>query len=301
MPRLLPLLLLTSGCGPVFKLVPEAKRACTASIVELSDDLAIKVDNGPGDGSFDYAYEGWSLLAKTAGEYDLKTGDFSWINNYADGSQRTEDNVVGSGTVWRDGNFDLEYDNTVSFKDGTILLQTTRAERTGCTQSTRVELGDGTITLTDATWNAGGLDWTRNFVVGPAAVEGIGHMNADRSWFETVNYDDGTARFEWASDGDGNNRKNRTFDDDDGWSKTKGSWEAFYDGTVVMNFTLNNPNIEKETWDFTVDGLGAGGGTWSNASDTCDLVFTNGNCKWRNCSDVNLEGKCDVPVPWPEY
>ena len=89
--------------------------------------------------------------------------------------------------------------------------------------------------------------------------------------------------------------------DSDGGDKRIGTWDRFRDGTVVMDYTQNNPGTEKQTWSFQVDSAITGTGTWSRGDDTCDLIFTEGNCKLRNCSDPDLESKCTVEVTWPDF
>lgn len=297
-------LLLCSACsvGPVFKL-KENQLSCSEPLLDRGGDLALKVDEGGGDGLFDYAVANWTLLERTEGSYDLDTGTFYWVNEFAPDAIRRFERAEGSGLIERTGDMDLGYRLTVTFLDERQEQFDVRHLRTGCTEVYRQESLDDpdVILLTDGVWKGGGYEWTRNFVEGPAPVQGIGRMEADRSWTEYVRFADGGIKVNWDTVGDGNGHQTRTFDDDNGFDKTEGSWQRWYDGTVAMNFTRNNATIQKQTWDFSVDASGNGGGTWSDPDDSCDIVFTDGKCRLRQCSDENLQGSCSVPVTWPVF
>ena len=302
--KLAAVVMLLPGCyvGPVYKL-KDAKQACANPLVERSYDLALKVDNGVGDGLFDYDVVGWTLLDHTNGQYDLKTGEFFWLNEFADGAIRRSEYAEGTGLIERNGDLDLSYALTATYTDETQAAFTVRHTRTGCSEVLRIEnaADANDVELSDLTWSGGGLDWARNFVEGPSAVQAIGRMESDRSWQEYVDYSKGGVKVFWLTDGDGDGHQVRTFDDDDGFSKLEGSWERWYDGSVAMNFTRNNAAISKQTWDFSVDPTGSGGGSWSTNDNSCDINFNNGNCRLRNCTSESLDGPCEVPVTWPEY
>lgn len=300
-----PLLLVAlSGCyvGPMFRLQEDAQ-SCASPRVELQGDLPMKVDQGPGDGTFGYTYLGWPLVQGTSGAYDLKTGAFTWTNTYAPDSVRVKEDVTGTGLILRNGDLDLGYAQVVTFLDGTQVSYDVRHERVGCNEVLRVAPTEDPeeVVLTEGTWVGGGFEWTRHFVEGPAAVEGLGRMEADRSWVEYVEFHDGGLDVSWATDDDGNGHQTRTFNDDDGFSKTEGSWERWFDGTVSMSFTRNNPNIQKQTWDFSVDALGNGEGSWSDPDDACDISFTEWKCRLKACTNEAFQGACEVPVTWPVF
>lgn len=300
-----PLLLVAlSGCyvGPMFRL-KEGAAACASPRVELQGDLPMKVDQGPGDGTFAYDYLGWPLLGATSGAYDLKTGAFTWVNTYATESVRVKEEVTGTGLILRNGDLDLGYRQVITWIDGTTSSLDVRHERVGCTEVLRQQDVDDPeqVVLTEGTWTGGGFEWTRHFVEGPVAVEGLGRMEADRSSVEYVEFKQAGIQVSWETTDDGKGHQIRTFDDDDGFQKTEGTWERWYDGTVAMSFTRNNPNIQRQTWDFTVDAHGEGGGTWSDPDDSCDISFNEGKCRLKDCTDPAFQGECVVPVTWPVF
>lgn len=303
--RALPVvLLLLPACyvGPKYKL-PNGKRACGSDFVERQYDLAMKVDNGPGDGSFEYALADWPLIASTKGNFDLKTGEFYWVNTYAADAVRESELAEGGGTIRRNGDLDLDYVLKANWKSGESTEWAYRHTRVGCDETLRREAvaDPDDVELVDFSWVNGGADFVRYFVEGPVAVEGVGRIAADRSWNEVVNFEQGGVQVLWYTEGDGNGHQTRTFDDDNGLAKSVGSWERWYDGTVAMDFTYNRPDILRQTWEFSMDAAGEGGGTWSTSDNTCEVSFTEGKCRLKNCTSETLEGKCTVPVTWPFF
>lgn len=301
MMRILPISVLLVGCvGPVFNLAPLDKRACAESLVDDGSELVFMVNQGNGNGAFDYQPD-WALVDRIDGNYDLKTGAFWWEVHYASTAWRTLDRVDGLGSLTKLGDVDIEYTRVTTYADGQSLQEAVRQERVACAETRRVEnLDSGEISIYAATLSGGGRDWFRDYVQGPAQPQAEGRLNPDRSWWENVDYKADGVSVNSATEGDGDGYALRTFDEDDGYNVLKGTWEQFADGTVAWDFTLNNPDTSKQTWTFSELGDGTGDGTWTDGTDTCDVKFVNGgNCKLRNCSDPELEGSCSPPVHGP--
>ncbi len=298
------ILVLLPACyvGPIYKL-KDKNLSCAVPMVERGGDLPLKVNAGEGDGLFEYDVSDWTLLDRTSGQYDLDSGQFWFINEFAPSAVRAKEFNEGTGLIQRNGDMDLGYRQTITFVTGEKAGVDVRHTRTGCAEVLRTESVQDPehIEVTNGLWTAAGYEWTRSFVEGPAPVEGVGLMKLDRTWTESVLFDKGGVRVDWFTEGDGNGHQTRTFDDDNGFEKTAGSWQRWFDGTVAMNFTRNNSTISKQTWDFSVDAAGNGGGSWSDPDDTCDIVFNEGTCRLKSCSDTELQGTCTVPVTWPIF
>jgi hypothetical protein len=282
--------------------MPVDKRPCDAVLIDTANDLSVMVDEGPGDGSFDYVPEGWPQIGSISGDYNLKTGAFSWEVKPAEAEAwRLLEDVGGIGLIERNGSIDTDYTKVTTYKNGDLLQQQIRHQRAGCLDTRHIEnLDTGEITLITGTWSNSGMAWVRDFTQGPAAAQAEGHLNHDHSWWETVDHKNNDIALSWQTEADGTGYAIHTFDDDDGWNNTKGTSEVFLDGTIAMDFTLNHPETDKQTWVFSVDGSGDGTGTWVRGGDTCTVKYKSGDCQLKSCTDPDLDGDCAPPVVWPQ-
>lgn len=287
-----------SGCyvGPVFSLVKESKRTCGASFLAWGGGLTYHVLQGPGDGSFDYEPYG-SLVERIEGQYDLKNGSLWWRADYADDSFRVRDDVLGYGTLWRDGDMDLTYSLDVTLADGGEETVKVRTQRWGCTETIREDRGDDRVTIRRGEYSNDAFTYTREWIWGPLVVESEGTRAKDGSWEESTDVQEGIYKLVFTEVGDGAGHVRRDFSVEDG-RKLNGYWERDRDGSITMDYTSNAPGSKRQSWTYTVSGEGKGGGRWEQDGATCDLKFNNWNCKRRNCSD-GTDGECTTPMPWP--
>jgi len=282
----------------VFEVRGPAKRSCEANFLEWGGGLTHHVMQGRGDGAFDYDPED-PLIDRIEGEYDLETGDFHWTTTHAEGGFRTTETAEGYGTLWRDGDLEIAYDLTVQYADGSERTWQVQTERYGCSELTRTEDPDGRVEVVESTWGDEQVAWVREWIWGPLAITGEGSRNAlgEQSEAGKVKKKERRYRYDEATDVEG--RTVHTFDGDDGVRQLKGHWARTRDGVVTMRYTSQVDEQSPQEWEYTVDGKGAGDGTWTWGEDTCELRFRKFRCERKSCTAEAFDGECRPPVDFP--
>lgn len=119
--------LVLSGCSSWIDQAP----ACQKDVYEWSDDLLAHMLTGPGDGTFDYDPDDVPRQSIT-GSYDYATGDFGWDVAYADSYWLIASKVDGYGTVYHDGDLDLQYTETETDVLSVVTTTNYRVTRSQC-------------------------------------------------------------------------------------------------------------------------------------------------------------------------
>lgn len=287
-----------SGCyvGPVFELKKESKRTCEDDFFSWGGGLTHHVVQGPGDGTFDYDPTG-DLVDRVDGFYDLDVGDFWWWTYYKDDSHRVTDHATGFGTLWRDGDMDVEYTLDVAWADGVDRTYEVRTKRYGCEETTQTGDEDGPISVVEGVWSTDAFTYVTEWIAGPILVTAEGVQSADGAWVESEDLEDGDLVMRYDESGDGDGGIVRSFLVGDGVVEVEGSWERFVDGEVVFSYTSKRVGTKRETWSYTLNGEGRGEGVWDQDGVSCDLVFEDFECARQGCGASN--GVCEPPVAYP--
>ena len=292
---------LGAGCVPVFKLYKPEKRACSEDFISWSGGLTQHVDSGNGTGDFDYFNED-PIIDHTAGNYDLASGEFFWWDDYLEAGHRDRAHYSGIGTLWRNGDLDLDYTLEVHYSDDSAKAWSVRQERFGCEESFRLEAVEDPedLEFVTGTYTGGVFEYTHEWIDGGVIAVGSGTRKSDQSYSETIEYADGPVLLAHLETGDGKGNVNRIFSYDHGLSKVEGSWEQGLEGTVSMDYFSKSSGSKKQFWVYHFDAMGNGAGSWLQDDVSCDLLFEGGQCKRRSCTD-DSNGKCTVPVEAPTF
>ncbi len=302
-------LLLAQGCyvGKVFRVKPK-KQTCSEPFLIWGGGLVAHVDAGKGNGEFSYAPAD-PLLEWVEGAYDLKTGDFSYVNDYVPDSYRAYDQVDGFGTIWRDGDLDLLYTvEAVTDEDDTFTYDV-REQRLGCEMERWVFLTDG-IDEDDEDAEVPTEVWVGEFTDGVYEYEhrfGLygevmvaeGVTEPDGTYEEIVRFDDGGAQIEWEEEGDGEGGIRREFYENVG-SVLEGYWERAKNGDLVVEYLYEPLASPSQAWDYTASERGNGSGTLEIGANKCKIDLDEWECVLKGCTTDALEGEpCSPPVTIP--
>jgi len=290
-----------SGCVPVFKLDKLDKRSCSEDFIAWNGGLTQHVDAGDGTGEFDYANPD-PLIDTTAGYYDLSTGEFFWWDEYLDAGHRQQGHYSGVGTLWRNGDLDLEYELEHYFSDDTKDVWNVRQERFGCEEKLRLESAEDPedLEFVTGTYSEGAFAFTHEWIDGSVIAVANGTKYADQSYTSTLEITDGPVLLAHQETGDGEGNVSRIFSYDRGYTKVEGFWDREVQGTVSMDYFSKSSGSKKQFWVYHFDALGNGEGSWTQDDVACDLLFEAGECKRRQCTD-DSNGKCTTPVEAPTF
>jgi hypothetical protein len=292
---------LGAGCVPVFKLDKLEDRSCTEDFIPWSGGLTRHVDEGNGTGEFDYINPD-TLIDQTAGYYDLSTGEFFWWDEYLDAGHRERGHYSGVGTLWRNGDLDLDYEREFYYSDDTKEVWAVRQERFGCEENFRYASVDNPedLEFVSGSYGSGVYEYTHEWIFGAVVAVATGSQKADQSYVEDLEVIDGPILLVHQETGDGQGNVSRIYSYDDGFTKVEGTWDQGVEGTVSMDYFSKSPGSKRQYWVYHYDAMGNGEGSWSQDDVSCDLVFEQGECKRRACSD-DSNGKCVVPVEAPQF
>jgi len=289
-----------AGCVPVFKL-DKKDRSCEEDFIEWGGGLTHHVDAGNGTGEFSFYNEN-PIIDLTEGRYDLETGDFEWSDQYLEAAHRDLARYVGGGTLWRNGDLDLEYQMELHYSDQTNAVFDVRQERFGCDENFRIQSteDDTDLEFITGTFTGGQYEYTHEWIFGSVVAVSTGTLRPDLSYTEIIDFEDGPVVLVHVEDGDGQGNATRQFEYEDGYITLEGTWDQGIEGTLSMDYTSKSQGAKKQIWSYHYDALGNGAGTWEQGPVTCDLLFELGECKRRKCSD-DTNGKCTVPVEAPTF
>lgn len=307
-------LLLAQGCyvGPVFR-VKQKKQTCPEPFLIWGGGLVAHVDAGRGDGSFAYTPAD-PLLDWVEGSYDLKTGDFSYVNDYIGDSYRAIDEVSGYGTIWRDGDMDLFYDVTATTDEDDEFSYSVREQRLGCEQERWVFLTDLMEDPDDEDEPVPTEVWAGEYTGGEFVYEhrfgkygevlvAEGVSEADGTYTEELDYEEDGIVIQWEEEGDGEGGIRREFYENVG-NVLEGYWERELSGTLVVEYVYDPLASPAQTWDYRVTERGNGNGSLEIGENRCDIDLDEWECTLEDCSTPELEGEpCTPPVriPLVEY
>jgi len=284
--------LLLIGCGPSFKL-DATGLTCGVDIFSWSGGLTRSVLLGEGDGAFSYA-ESYGVASVT-GDYDLSTGVFEYDVVWSAGHARVNERVAGQGTLWTDGDMDIEYTREVEWIDGSVTTQTSREKRLGCAVSEQHTDENGTTYLY-GTYDAGGLEYRREYTEGSHTIEVSGRLGATASYGEEALYESDPYALEYQESGSLSGNALRVFTDTVDGVKIEGQWARDDAGAVSYDYGVTGGGYQEE-WVFDLDFSGTGEGEVVIGDTTCDLEVTDFACERKRCGD--LRGSCTFPTLAP--
>ncbi|MBN2801215.1 MAG: hypothetical protein JXX28_18895 [Deltaproteobacteria bacterium] len=253
-------------------------RSCDVKLSKWSGDLTQHLLEGGGDGDWGYDPDGL-LKAKVGGEYDFVTGDFSYTLTYAPEHWRVSSSADGYGYANRNGDLDVAFDMVTEDVQGDAWQVGVRTQRVGC-EETQILHYDAVDAITEGTYTAAGFDYTEtlDYSDGGQVTEGL--VRPDGTWTQEVTQ----AGAGWSQvadiegDADGYSRSDWSYQASD--SEASGFTESFLDGTQHTAYDISGG----ASWDYTVDYLGDGSGTYRDGSFSCDLSYDRGECT-ASCND----------------
>ena len=280
------------GCSPAFQL-DASGLTCGVDIFSWSGGLTRSVLQGEGDGSFSYA-EPYGV-ENLSGSYDLESGSFSYDVAWAAGYARLSEQVDGQGTLWTDGDMDIEYTREIQWADGTSSTVTSREKRLGCQVSEQHVVEERTTYLY-GTYDAGGLDYRREYTEGSHRVEVTGRLSSAGSYGEETAYESDDYAVEFQESGSLSGNAVRVFADTAVGVLTEGSWTRDELGGVSYEYEVSGQGYD-EQWLFDLDLSGHGEGEVVIGGTTCDLEVVAFECERKRCGD--LRGPCTFPILAP--
>lgn len=280
------------GCGPKFQL-DASGLTCGVDIFSWSGGLTRAVLQGEGDGSFSYA-EPYGVES-LSGSYDLESGSFSYDVVWAAGYARVSERVNGQGTLWTDGDMDVEYTRLIDWADGTSTTVTSREKRLGCQVSEQHVEGEQTTYLY-GTYDSGGLDYRREYAEGSHMIEVYGRLSPTGSYGEEAVYESEAYTLDFQESGSLSGNAVQVFSDTADGVLTEGSWTREDSGTVSYDYAVSGQGYQEE-WLFDLDLSGTGEGEVIIGDTTCDLEVSAFECERKRCGD--LRGSCTFPILAP--
>jgi hypothetical protein len=290
--RYLLVCLLLIGCGSSFKLEATAL-TCGVDIFSWSGGLTRSVLQGEGDGSFHYA--GSHGVASIEGDYDLATGVFGYDVVWSPGHARVNERVDGQGTLWTDGDMDIEYTREVQWVDESVTTLTSREKRLGCSVSEQHTGEDGTTYLY-GTYDSDGLEYRREYAEGSHTIEAEGRLGSAGGYGEEVAYESGLYVLEYQQSGSLSGNALRVFTDTVDGVTVDGQWTRDDVGVVSYDYGVTGEGYLEE-WLFELDFSGTGEGEVVIGDTSCDLEVTDFACERKRCGD--LRGSCTFPALAP--
>ena len=292
---------LTTGCGKVYKL-KDKKLTCSENLHTWAGGLVTHANQGKGDGSFDYEPLD-PRIDRVAGAYDLNTGDFFWDEEFVEDFYVTANKIDGYGTIWNDGDLDLEYDVVAELRNESEHEYRVREQRLGCDMERWIEqdiAGQPDPTEVWAgTFADGGFDYVHRFGHYGLVMEAEGRTEDDFSYEERLSYDDDGNEIDWYEEGDGEGTVRREFEERVGGELT-GYWERDAEGDFDVSYDYAPLGSVNQEWEYELDYEGDGSGSLRIGGISCDLDFDAYECTLDNCSQPALDGDdCDAPVTLP--
>lgn len=281
------------ACAPRFELVDPT---CDADYLPWAGELTQDVLQGSGNGEFAYAPSDSDIVSQVAGRYSLVTGEFDRRRTYVDSAYRTVDSAVGAGTLWPDGDLDLEYDLAIELPSRTRTVRV-RDRRLGCEVDRRVDYGEGRVDIFRGTLADDALAYTHEWVDGARVLLADGVRQRTGEWTETLAYEDANLDYQLTETGnlrDGSWRRDLDYSDDE--VEIVGFYRLRPNGRTNVEYTATVGVAATEVWDYDLDPSGDGSGTLTFADTevpTCTLQFVDGACE---VSDCDAAGPCVPPL-----
>lgn len=264
--------------------------SCDPDVYAWSDDILAHVLTGDGDGSFDYDPEDRPRTG-LVGSYNTGSGNFGWEAEYQHDYWLRSGTVGGSGTVFHNGDLDIEYtETTVDVLDEERAVST-RVERAGC--SVRAWTWDPEGNVEDALELSGEYAGDRfEFSGDDGDYDYRGGF--DSSYRRTFGFTshDGDTTYDAETGKDGVKAEEWTLLDDaclDGEEDLvcTGAGTTDFDGSTVADWTLEQggDEVARQHEEFQYDGNGTivyeydAGDEWVE----CTYTYEDGDCS----------GECD--------
>lgn len=253
-----------------------------------SDDLASWVNQGDGTGAFSVDPAG-DAADEVEGAYDPYSGAFAWVRRYDDDHWRTKDEVeAGEGTVYHNGDLDLEYVVVSTDKLDATWRSAVRVERYECAQEWWTwdpeadepvyDHFEGSYSRTTFSWEADveDVEWSGTRSDDGSATE---HYAAGKNEWDTTYRADGTSRSEFET-----SDTNYTY---------AGSEEIAFNGDREQEYTILDGKDEVCTVEasFDYDGDGTASYDCGGQSFVCEYTVDKAGACTYACDDGS-EGDC---------
>lgn len=263
--------------------------ACDANPYEWADDLLTHILNGDEEGGFDYDPVD-TPRAGISGSYDVSSGDFAWDVSYVQESYLVSQAVVGDGTVYHNGDLDLEAVITTTDVLDNVGITSSRFIREGCGSSSwswgEDQTADDAIEITGVykaevyVWTAADDTWSYDGSLTSDLTETSHYLALDDSFEQTnVSFPDGTATQDIVGDESCS----------DGYG-CDGHWDFAIDGSYTFSYDLLDGQDVYCTVTGEYDYAGDGTGHYDCDDYQCDLETVDGACTY-SC-DNGQKGDC---------
>ncbi|MEN0061834.1 MAG: hypothetical protein AAGA48_06755 [Myxococcota bacterium] len=268
---------------------------CDADFVDWAGGLTNDVLQGSGDGAFDYIPRDSDIVVQMAGEYDLRTGDLEWERTYVEGAFRRSESAEGQGTLWPDGDLDLEYDLEVTLPLIRRSIEV-RDLRLGCDVNRRVEDEQGRVEIYRGELTDDGLLYTHEFVDGARTFVADGERLPDGSWTESLNFQGANLTYMLDESGNARDvswRRDLVYETAD--TLLNGFYRRRANGRMNVEYRAIINDGVPEFWNYGFDSEGNGTGTltFEDGTPACTLTFQRGACTVTDC---DAEGTCVPPL-----
>jgi hypothetical protein len=288
-----------SGIGSGTDGFSVSDQACEHNFLSWSGGLTFHMlEGGASDGSFDYVPRG-EVGTRTAGSYDLVTGDFDWSEEYHPDHYLTGRTVSGYGYANTNGDLDLVGTRVATDIAGETFTSIFREVRLGCDVSGKSRPEGGTEA--EETYHEGAFsaDTYTYSTIGQyddgtlRVIDGTEHSDLTYTMSEATTFADGTS-WNWDEAGDratGVSRRDwEQLGDPD--ADFAGYDDEYLNGDRHRFYNIIENGSASATWDYTVNYFGTGSGTYTvlASGDTCSLTYTEWACTF-DCGGSNT-GDC---------
>jgi hypothetical protein len=291
-PMIVVFLLACSSVPPEYQHWFDQEPACDVEVYAWSDDVLAHVLTGDGDGSFDYDPED-RPRTQVDGTYNAGSGNIGWQASYHEDYWLERGTVEGHGTVFHNGDLDVEYTETTTDVLEVESAVAYRVERTGCSMTTWRWDPEGEAA--DALELSGDYDGDRfTFSGDDGDYEYRGSFDSDHRRTFGYESEDGTAS-SWAETGaDGVTQSEWTLLDDaciDGEEDLRctGTGTTAFDGSTEADWTLDQDGNEvaRQHEEFAYDGDGTIVYEYEDGEEWVECVYTyeQGTCSGVECDD----------------
>lgn len=283
------MLLLLLGCDTLSATWIDQRPACDAEPYGWADDLLSWVADGPGDGSFGLDPDDEPRIGVN-GEYDPGTGAFAWDVTYDPDYWMTSVSVRdGKGTVWHNGDLDIEYVAHGEDILGEEWAGGHRVVRAGCAETRwewDADADDPTYVEYNGTWSDESFDWT---VDADGVDTWSGSMASDLT--RTTDYRDATYETHRVTYPDGT--ADNDFEQVDGDYTFEGSQHTEFDGSYSAEYDIVENGKTTCTVESERDYSGEGTDHYECGKEEFDCDYTvtkKGVCTYE-CTDGS-SGDC---------
>ncbi len=289
-----------AACGPSSLTLGEP--SCDASAAADWFIVGAIVRSGSTDGTLDEDPPG-DLITAREGRYNPRTGALSFTDTFADGYRYTGAAWDGFGTVFDNGDADLELTRTLVHADGGETVHAVRILRSGCDVEWVEREGDTVVWLENATFKGDVYDFRVDRLQANVIATGRGERSADGETELTDDWRIGDVEHHWTREIRSDGEEVATFEVLANDRVAQGEVEVRTGGSTAWEFDVVDVDGAEATWELGLGPAGNGRGlvTFKGTFEDieCDLEIEDGDCSIEDgceeaprppCWRVELDG-----------